>query len=34
MTLDPPQVKWVDNQPCLDLIEKKPSGVLTLLDEE
>ncbi len=32
--IDWSQVKWVDNQPCLDLIEKKPSGVLTLLDEE
>jgi myosin heavy subunit len=27
-------VSFVDNQDCLDLIAKKPTGLLPLLDEE
>ena len=27
-------VTFVDNQECLDLIAKKPTGLLALLDEE
>jgi len=27
-------VSFVDNQECLDLIAKKPTGLLPLLDEE
>ena len=27
-------IEFVDNQPVLDLIEKKPVGILPLLDEE
>lgn len=27
-------VSFVDNQDCLDLIAKKPTGLLSLLDEE
>ena len=27
-------VNFVDNQECLDLIAKKPTGLLPLLDEE
>ncbi len=27
-------VSFVDNQECLDLIAKKPTGLLSLLDEE
>ena len=28
-------VAWVDNQPCLDLIDRKDAmGILPLLDEE
>ncbi|WZZ89397.1 hypothetical protein YC2023_117976 [Brassica napus] len=32
--IDWTKVEFVDNQECLDLIEKKPIGLLTLLDEE
>lgn len=32
--IDWTKIDWVDNQPCLDLIEKRPAGVLVLLDEE
>ncbi|KNC53433.1 myosin XI-2 [Thecamonas trahens ATCC 50062] len=28
------EVKFVDNQPCLDLLERKPHGILIMLDEE
>ncbi|KAJ3333456.1 cytochrome c oxidase subunit 1 [Blyttiomyces sp. JEL0837] len=28
------KVEFVDNQPCLDLIEAKPFGILSMLDEE
>lgn len=27
-------IDFVDNQECLDLIEKKPLGILNILDEE
>ena len=27
-------VSFIDNQECLDLIAKKPTGLLPLLDEE
>ncbi|RHY28707.1 hypothetical protein DYB32_006939 [Aphanomyces invadans] len=29
-----PQFAWIDNIPCLELIEKKPLGILILLDEQ
>ncbi|KAL1206546.1 Myosin-2 [Cardamine amara subsp. amara] len=32
--IDWTKVEFVDNQECLDLIEKKPIGLLSLLDEE
>lgn len=32
--IDYTKIDFVDNQLCLDLIEKKPIGVLSLLDEE
>ena len=33
--IDWTRIEWVDNQPCLDLIEsRKPAGLLALLDEE
>lgn len=28
------QIEFVDNQECLDLLEKKPKGILPMLDEE
>lgn len=32
--LDWSYINFNDNQECLDLIEKKPLGILSLLDEE
>nr|XP_023013286.1 myosin heavy chain 95F isoform X2 [Leptinotarsa decemlineata] len=32
--LNIPEIKFVDNQDCIDLIETKNKGILTLLDEE
>ncbi|XP_024533382.1 myosin-1 [Selaginella moellendorffii] len=32
--IDWTKIEFVDNQECLDLIEKKPVGLITLLDEE
>lgn len=32
--LNVPEVKYSDNQDCIDLIETKANGILTLLDEE
>jgi myosin heavy subunit len=31
--VDVAAIEFINNQPCVDLIEKKPSGLLTLLDE-
>jgi myosin heavy subunit len=28
------KVEFVDNQPCLDVIEKRPTGILCMVDEE
>ncbi|KNC51726.1 myosin VIIA [Thecamonas trahens ATCC 50062] len=27
-------VEFIDNQPCLDLVENKPNGIIAMLDEE
>lgn len=32
--LNVPEIKFVDNQDCIELIEMKPKGILTILDEE
>ncbi|KAH7423020.1 hypothetical protein KP509_12G036000 [Ceratopteris richardii] len=32
--IDWTEVKFIDNQDCLDLIEKRPLGLISLLDEE
>ena len=32
--LDISDISYADNQPCLDMLEKKPTGVLPMLDEE
>ena len=32
--LDVSGISFVDNQPCLDMIEKKPSGIMPMIDEE
>ena len=28
------EVSFIDNQPCLDLVENKPNGIIAMLDEE
>ncbi|CAG9815351.1 unnamed protein product [Phaedon cochleariae] len=33
-SLNVPEIQFVDNQDCIDLIETKHKGILTLLDEE
>ena len=32
--LDVSAITFVDNQPCLDMLEKKPTGIFPMLDEE
>jgi hypothetical protein len=31
--VDMTTISFINNQPCVDLIEKKPNGILTMLDE-